>query len=211
VPIDEPLFPVNLRLAGKRCLVVGGGRVALHKVQALLEADADVHVVAPEVDPAITSLSGVTIERRPYRRSDVDGVRLVITATGDPQVDGDVHDDAEARGVWINAADDPAHCTCTLPARIRRGPLLVTVSTGGHSPAVATWVRRRFEEELGPEYEALLAVVGEVRAELRQRGVATEGLAWQEAIDSGMLELVRAGHIVEAKERLQACLSSSSA
>ena len=210
MPIDEPLFPVNLRLAGKPCLVVGGGQVALHKVQALLDAGARVRVVAPEVDPAIEALPGVTVERRPYRRGEVTHERFVIAATGDPAVDGAVFDDAEASGVWVNSADDPEHCSCTLPARIRRGPLLVTVSTGGHSPAVASWIRRRLDEQLGPEYEALLGVVSEVRVELRSQGVATEGLAWQEAIDSGMLELVREGHLAEAKERLKACLSSSS-
>jgi siroheme synthase-like protein len=208
--IDEPLFPINLRLAGKSCLVVGGGHVALHKVQALLEAGARVRVVAPDVDPEIEALPGVTVERRPYQRGEVEHERLVITATGDPAVDGAVFQDGEAHGVWVNAADDPDHCSCTLPARVRRGPLLLTVSTGGNSPALASWVRRRLEEQLGPEYEALLGVVTEVRDELRSRGVATEGLAWQEAIDSGMLELVREGHLAEAKERLQACLSSSS-
>jgi precorrin-2 dehydrogenase / sirohydrochlorin ferrochelatase len=210
MPIDEPLFPVNLRLAGKPCLVVGGGHVAVHKVQALLEAGARVRVVAPDVDPAIEALPGITIERRPYRRGEVASERFVITATGDPAVDGAVFDDGEASGVWVNAADDPEHCSCTLPARIRRGPLLVTVSTGGHSPAVASWLRGQLDEQVGPEYEALLGVVGEVRVELRSQGIATEGLAWQEAIDSGMLELVREGHLAEAKERLKACLSSSS-
>ena len=210
MPIDEPLFPVNLRLAGKPCLVVGAGHVALHKAQALLDVGARVRVVAPDVDPAFEALPGVTIERRPYRRGDVVHEWFVIAATGDPAVDGAVFDDAEASGVWVNAADDPEHCSCTLPARIRRGPLLVTVSTGGHSPAVASWIRRRLDEQLGPEYEALLGVVSEVRVELRSQGIATEGLAWQEAIDSGMLELVREGNLAEAKERLKACLSSSS-
>ena len=210
MPIDEPLFPVNLRLAGKPCLVVGAGHVALHKAQALLDVGARVRVVAPDVDPAFEALPGVTIERRPYRRGEVVHEWFVIAATGDPAVDGAVFDDAEASGVWVNAADDPEHCSCTLPARIRRGPLLVTVSTGGHSPAVASWIRRRLDEQLGPEYEALLGVVSEVRVELRSQGIATEGLAWQEAIDSGMLELVREGNLAEAKERLKACLSSSS-
>ncbi|MCA1694072.1 MAG: bifunctional precorrin-2 dehydrogenase/sirohydrochlorin ferrochelatase [Actinobacteria bacterium] len=207
----EPLFPVNLRLAGRRCLVVGGGTLARRKIEALLEVGADVRVVAPEIHPAIEALPGVSIERRRYRRGELAGERLVVTATGDPEVDGAVFEDGEACGVWVNAADDPEHCAVTLPARIRRGPLLVTVSTSGQSPAVATWLRRRLEDELGPEYEALLRLVADVRGELRSRGVATEGLAWQDAIDSGMLELVREGNLAKAKERLQACLSSSSA
>jgi siroheme synthase-like protein len=211
VAIDDPLSPVNLRHTGQRCLVVGGGQVALQKVRGLLDGGAVVRVVAPEVDPAIEALPGVTVERRPYLRGEVAGERLVIAATDDRAVNRAVYEDAEACAVWVNAADEPESCTFTMPARIRRGPLLVTISTAGHSPAVAAWLRARLVAEIGPEYEDLLQVVGEVRAELRSRGVATEGLAWQKGIDSGMLELVREGNLAEAKERLQACLSSSSA
>jgi len=211
VPVDDPLYPVNLRLAGARCLVVGGGAVALQKVEGLLEAGAAVHVIAPEVRSVIDALPGVDIERRPYATGDVAGHRLAIAATGDPVVNQAVYDDGEALGVWVNAADDPDRCAFTLPARVRRGSLLVTVATGGRSPAVASWLRARLEAEIGPEYETLLELVAEARAELRSRGVATEGLAWRAALDSGMLELVREGHLAEAKERLQACLSSSSA
>ncbi len=210
MPVDEPLYPVNLRLAGQRCLVVGGGAVALQKVQGLLEVGADVHVIAPDVLPAIEALAGVAVEHRSYACGDVVGHRLAIAATGDAKVNQAVFDDGEAAGIWVNSADDPDRCSVTLPARIRRGPLLVTVATGGYSPAVATWLRGRLEAELGPEYEALLRLVAETRAELKADGIATEGLAWQEALDSGMLELVREGHLAEAKERLQACLSSSS-
>ena len=113
--------------------------------------------------------------------------------------------------MWVNSADDPAHCSLTLPARVRRGPILVTVSTEGRSPAVATWLRRRIEAELGPEYEALLEMSAEEREAIRSEGRSTEGLDWQRALDSGMLDLIREGRTDEAKERLRRCLSSSSA
>jgi precorrin-2 dehydrogenase/sirohydrochlorin ferrochelatase len=209
VPVEEPLYPVNLRLAGRPCLVVGGGAVALGKVQGLLEAGADVTVVAPEVDERIAAL-GVRVERRPYRPGEAAGYRFVVSATGDPAVNQQVLDDGEAAGVWVNSADDPDRCSAVLPARHRQGRLLVTVSTGGHSPAVASWLRRRLAEEIGPAYDALVGLVGEVRDEVRARGVPTERLDWQGALDSGILELVRAGRLAEAKERLRACLSSSS-
>jgi siroheme synthase-like protein len=125
-------------------------------------------------------------------------------------VNRQVHGDGEAAGIWVNAADDPDHCTFTLPARIRRGPLIVTFSTGGASPALASWLRRRYEAEFGPEYEVLIDLLAEARAELQAQGRSTEGLGWNRALDSGMLELIREGHLAEAKERLQACLSSSS-
>src|SRR5437868_13053064 len=107
MPVDEPLYPINLRVKGARCLVVGGGRVALGKVQGLLEAEADVTVVAPDIDDEIASLPGVRLERRTYASADLVGVRIVISATGDPAVDGAVFRDGEAAGVWVNSADDP--------------------------------------------------------------------------------------------------------
>jgi precorrin-2 dehydrogenase / sirohydrochlorin ferrochelatase len=210
MPVEHPLYPVNLVVAGRRCLVVGGGRVAADKATGLLECRAVVHVIAPEVTSAVRGLAGVTWDERPYRSGDVVGYRLVVTATDDPEVNRTVSDEAEAEGIWVNSADDPANCTFTLPARVRQGPLLVTFATGGHSPAVATWLRRRFEAELGPEYATLIDILAAERERLRSHGTSTEGLDWQGALDSGMLDLIREGHLAEAKERLQACLSSSS-
>jgi len=209
MPLDEPLYPINLRLKGAHCLVVGAGRVALGKVQGLLDAEAVVTVVAPDVIDELAALD-VTVERRAYRSGEVTGYRVVIAATGDPSVNRAVFLDGEAAGVWVNAADDPENCAFTLPARIRRGPLLVTFATGGRSPALAQWLRRRYEDEFGPEYDVLIEMLAAARDEHRARGATTEGPGWQRALDSGMLELIREGHLAEAKERLQACLSSSS-
>jgi len=197
-------YPVNLVVEGRPVLVVGGGRVAAGKVRRLVESGADVTVVAPDVVADITAL-GVRVEQRPYRRGEVAGYRLVITATG-TEVDGQVFEDAETAEVWVNAADDPAHCSFTLPAVARRGAIQVAVSTGGLSPAMASWLRARFEEELTPELEALLQLLHDEREALRSQGTPTEGLAWREALDSGLLDLVREGRVAEARERLQACL-----
>lgn len=206
-----PAYPVNLAVAGKRCLVVGAGKVAVQKARGLAEAGGQVHVVAREVGESMRAVPGVTWDERGYRLDDLTGCALVVTATDDPAVNHQVFVDAEAQRIWVNAADDPANCTFTLPARVRRGDLLVTVSTGGRSPAVASWLRRRFEDELGPEFEVLLDVVATERERLQREGRSTEAVDWQKAIDSGMLlELIREGRLAEAKERLQACLSSSS-
>jgi siroheme synthase-like protein len=210
MPVEAPLYPVNLVVAGRSCLVVGGGRVAGQKAEELLRCGAEVHVVAPSIDPALEALEGVVLHRRPYREGEVRGHRLAITATDDPAVNRQVFLDGEAAGVWVNSADDPANCAFTLPSRVRQGSLLVTFATGGRSPALATWLRRRFAAEFGPEYVTLMDVLADERSKLQREGVATEGLDWQGALDSGMLELVREGRLAEAKERLQACLSSSS-
>jgi siroheme synthase-like protein len=198
-------YPVNLVVDGKPVLVVGGGRVATGKVRNLVAAGARVTVVAPAVADEIAAMD-VTVERRPYAAGEVAGYRLAVSATGVPEVDAQVFADGEACGVWVNSADDPAHCAFTLPAVARRGPITVAVSTDGQSPAMASWLRARFEDELGPEFEVLLQILREQREALRSRGTPTEGLAWREALDSGLLDLVRQGRVAEARERLQACL-----
>jgi siroheme synthase-like protein len=171
-----------------------------------------VTVVAPDLDPDILALRGpgLATEARGYRPGELAGYRLVVAATGDPTLNQRVYDDAEAAGVWINSADDPERCTVTLPARIRQGRLTVTVSTSGHSPAVAAWLRDRLATELGPEYDRLIGLVAEERQRVQSEGGSTEDLDWRSALDSGILELIRAGRLEAARERLRACLSSSS-
>lgn len=204
MPVEGPQYPVMLDVAGRSCLVVGGGPVALQKVRGLADAGADVTVVAPTVEPAIERLA--TVERRPYEPGEVAGYRLAVAATDDPAVNRQVFLDGEAAGVWVNSADDPANCSFTLPAVLREGPITVTVATGGRSPALATWLRDRIGEVVGPEHVVLLELLAERREALRSEGIPTESLSWQQALDSGMLDLVRAGRVAEARERLQACL-----
>ena len=203
-------YPVNLVLDGRRCLVVGGGRVALRKVEGLLACGGRVRVVAPCINPKLRVLRDVMIEERPWRPDDLDGMWLVIAATDDHAVNRAVYDAGQRAGVWVNGADDPANCSFTLPSVVRRGDLQVTVSTGGRSPALATWLRRRLEGEIGPEYAVLLDLLATERDGLKAAGVSTEGLDWRSALDSDMLDLIRIGDLAHARERLQTCLSSSS-
>jgi siroheme synthase-like protein len=203
-PPEAPLpYPVVLRLEGRRVLVVGGGAVAESKVRGLLAAGAVVHVVSREVGAGIRALP-VTWDERPYEPGEVAGYRYVVTATDDPAVNRQVFDDGEAAGLFVNAADDPASCSATLPARLDRGRLLVTVSTSGGSPALSGWLRDRLAEEVGPEFETLLDVLAEARAELAAEGRSRPVADWRRALDSGMLEDIRAGRLTEAKRRLHA-------
>lgn len=210
MPAPGRSYPVNLEVAGRRCLVVGGGKVAARKAGGLVAAGALVHVVAREVGEEIAALDSVTVEERPYERGEAEGYWLVLTATDDPATNRQVHLDGEEAGVWVNSADDPENCSFTLPAVRRRGRLVVSVSTGGASPAVAAWLADRLEAELGPEYADLVDLLAREREEIRASGRSTEGLDWRRALDSGMLDLIREGRLAEAKERLQACLSSPS-
>ena len=205
-------YPVNLVVDGRRCVVVGAGRIAARKIDALLAAGADVHVVALEVlDDEVQSWADagrLTLSEREFAPTDLDGAWLATTATGVPAIDHLVFEAAQARHVWVNSADDPANCSFTLTSVVRQGDLVVTVGTGGRSPALATWLRRRLGEELGPEYATLLDVLSEAREELRAAGRSTEDADWQSALDSGMLDSIRAGRVNEAKEILRACLWS---
>lgn len=203
-------YPVNLIVEGRPCLVVGGGKVAARKVAGLRACGAVVHVVALAVDDEVRSQPGVTWEERAYAPSDLVGRRLVIAATDDVAVNRRIYLDAESAGTWVNGADDPAHCTFMLPSVLRRGSLLVTVSSGGRSPALSAWVRRRLETEVGPEYAVLLDLLADERDALHAQGRSTEGLDWQKALDSDMLGLIRNGDVTHARERLHTCLSSSS-
>lgn len=207
--VDTPQYPVNLILDDQPCLVVGAGRIAARKAQGLLECGARVHVVAPQIDTPVRAIEGISWEERSYARGDVAGYRLVIAATDDPAVNRAVYEDGEAEGVWVNSADDPASCAFTLPSVIRQGPVMLTVSTGGRSPALSAWLGARLAERLGPEYGVLGELLSAERDRLKAAGRSTEGVDWQKALDSDMLELIRSGQVDRARERLQACLSSS--
>lgn len=207
MPVPDVLYPVNLVVAGRRCVVVGGGSVAARKVQGLVTVGADVVVVAPAVGDAVRS-QGVTVIQRAYRTGDLDGAWLAIAATDDPDVNRQVHADGDAARVWVNAADDPPACSFTLPAVVRQGPVMVAVSTAGHSPALAGWIRGQVAAQLGPEIALLAEWLSEARESLKAEGRSTEDVDWRRALDSDMLELIRTGQTALARERLQACLSS---
>ena len=205
MPVGVPLYPVNLLVAGRPVLVVGGGSVAAEKARGLVAAGATVHVVAPRVDDAVRALD-VTWEERPYERGEVSRYRLAVACTDDRAVNQAVFDDGEEAGVWVNAADDPDRCSYTLPARLDRGRVLVTVSTGGHSPALAAWLRDRLAEAVPEEVDALVGLLAEAREKVLDRGGPTQGLDWRGALDSGMLDLVRAGRTAEAEGLLWSSL-----
>jgi siroheme synthase-like protein len=149
------------------------------------------------------------VHERPYRRGDLEGAWLAMAATDDPAVNRAVRDDADRLRVWVNAADDPEACSFTLPAVVRQGPVMVTVSTAGHSPALASWIRGQLAAQLGPEVAVLAEWLSEARDQLKAAGRSTEDIDWRPALDWDMLELIRSGRTALARERLQACLSSS--
>ena len=207
--MESPGYPVNLLVDGKPCLVIGGGMVAARKVEGLLAAGATVRVVASSVGTEVRALR-VPYEERAYQAGDLAGQWLVITATGDPAVNAAVAAEASAARVWLNAADDPASCTFTLPAVFRQGPLTVAVATGGYSPTLAGFLKAYLSGEVGPEWATLAVMLSAARERMQSEGRSTEAPDWRGVVSWDMLNLIRSGQVDLAKERIEAWLSSSS-
>jgi precorrin-2 dehydrogenase/sirohydrochlorin ferrochelatase len=178
-------YPLVVDLAGRACVVIGGGAIAERKVVGLLDAGADITVVSPALNDGLAALARqgrIAHVRRRYRRGDLAGHVLAFVATGDPRVAAAVVREGRRRGVWVNAADDPAHCDFFLPSVVRRGRLLVAVATAGASPALARAVRERIERWLPTEYDGLTETVAGVRRELRARGTSPGAATWSRAL-----------------------------
>jgi len=202
-------LPILVDLAGRPCLVVGGGVVAARKVETLLGVGARVTVVAPRIDDTIDALaagdSAVTIVRRGYLASDLDGIALAFAATDDPAVQDAVARHARAAGVWLNAVDEPERCSFIMPAILDRDPLVVAVSSSGASPAIARRIRDDIGAHLGPEYAAAVTRMARLREQF------APGRARQEAflrlIDQGLLEALRGGD----EDQIEALIRSACA
>lgn len=179
-------YPIMLDLTDVPVLVVGGGRVAQRKVEGLLRARADVTVVAPRIDDGVRALP-VRLVERTYEPSDLDHVRLVITATDEAAVNAAVSADATRRGIWVNSADDPANCTFTLPAVARDGEVTVAVATGGASPALASHLRGEIEAWLGEIGAGDAALtLGQQRNEMHANGDSTESIDWSDRVRAAL-------------------------
>src|SRR5712671_5247165 len=160
------LLPLFLNLAGRRVLLVGGGPVAAAKLQQLLSASADVHVVAPDVAEEIerTAAScGVVITRRPFAAGDLDGAWLVVAAAT-PEVNREVAAAAEARRIFVNAVDDPANASAFLSGTVRRDGVTIAVSTSGRAPALTALLREALDKVLPADLDRWMAEADRQRA-----------------------------------------------
>lgn len=182
MPSRPAIFPIALLLEGRPCLVVGGRESALARVRDLLRVGASVTVIAPDVLAELESLP-IAVRRRAFEAGDTGGFRLVISATGDRDVDATVHEDGVAHGVLVNAVDNPASCDFYIPAVVNRGSLNVAISTAGTSPAVASWIRSQVDELLDEHFADVVDLVAEARERIRARGLSSEGLPWRELIE----------------------------
>lgn len=167
-------YPVYLNIKGKECVVVGGGRVALRKVNGLLDSGALVTVISPDLHADLAALfdQGLIFWRKKkYSANDIETAFLVIAATDDIGAQDTVLKDAERFNILLNVADVPDKCNFILPARVQRGSLSISVSTGGKSPALAKMLRRKLERELDKGYAALNEIMGCIRPEVLARNL----------------------------------------
>ena len=198
-------YPIFLDIKGKPTLVIGGGEVAARKVEGLLEAGANVTVVSPHLHPNLVALlSQGRIEHvsREYQRGDLQGYSLAFVATDNGAVNAAVAQEGKEQRVWVNAVDDPANCDFIMPAIVRRGEVVVAISTLGGSPAVARKIREELEQFIGEEYALLLEIAAQVRQELREGGIAVDPETWNAALDGDCRSLLRQGKRAEAKQQL---------
>lgn len=165
-------YPVFLNLKGKECVVFGGGEIALRKVEALIPCEARVCVFSPEVHPDLEKLSQegkIILEKKKYEPDDLVGAHLVICATNDRDVNAAIFREAEDRGLWVNVVDDPQLCNFIAPSILRRGKLVIAVSTEGTSPAMAKKIRQELEDYFGPEYGIFLEAMEKCRKSIQQK------------------------------------------
>lgn len=163
------LFPMFVKLNGRRCLVVGAGTVGESKIGSLLDAEAKVRVVAPAATPNVQSWAKAEKFEwiaRPWEPSDLEGAFLVVAATSSPVLHEQIFQEATKRGVLCNIVDVPSLCDFYYPAVVQRGALQIAISTAGQSPALAQRLRKELEDQFGPEYETWLEKLGEEREKL---------------------------------------------
>ncbi len=189
-------YPVNLDVQNRRCLVVGGGSVGTRKVQTLLECGAAVTVVSKKMSEELKTLSAKTtlrLKKRPYQSSDLESMFLVICATSDKELNLRINSDAEKRNMLCNVADVPEACNFILPAIVKRGDLIIAISTSGTSPAFAKKLRKDLEKQFGREYAVFLKLMGAIRKRLLAENHDPEAHKplFETLIQQGVLDMIK--------------------
>ena len=200
-------YPISLNLAGRSCLVVGGGSVAERKVLSLLECEARVTVVSPRLTARLRRLvedGRIGYRAGEFHPEDLRGMFLVIAATDKDAVNHLVSRECMERNLLVNVVDDPPHGNFYVPAVVRRGPLQIAVSTGGCSPLLARKIKEELAARYGPEYGEFTVWLGEMRARALKEIVDPEQRhrVLASLVDDQVLRLLAEGRPARAKERV---------
>lgn len=208
-------LPLFTNLHGRRCVVVGGGAIALRKARLLQQAGARVCVVAPQIDAQLAQMardSGGSVIERGYHPADLDDTAMVIAATDVEAVNAAVSHDAQQRHIPVNVVDNPKLCSVILPSIVDRSPLIIAISSGGASPVLARRLRSLLESTVPAAYGRLAALLGRFRETVAQHIGDTEQRRrfWEEVVDGHIAELVLSGREQEAAVALQQQIDSDS-
>ena len=186
-------YPIFLDIRDKKCVIVGGGEVAVRKAERLLDCGAKVLVISPKLTPELAALKEKNIIchiATQYSDDLLHGAALVIGATDDEKTNAQISLDARKKGISVNIVDDPQKCDFILPSLVQRGDLAITIGTGGKSPALARHLREELEARYGKEYEIFLNILGNLRVKM----VKNEGIGkdWFESLlAAGILDFIR--------------------
>jgi len=209
-------YPVFLDLEGQRCVVLGDSDVAATKARQLVDAGAVVTVITGEMlgdslDAQNDIGGAIRLLRRDYHYGDLAGARLTIDASGDPEVNRIARAEAHAAGVLLNVVDRADQCDFIAPAVVRRGPLQMAISTSGESPFMASALRERLEREFGPEWGVFVALVGELRRDLRRRKVpaSRQRAVYDMLLESNVPQLLREGAVAVARRQAKALVGQA--
>jgi precorrin-2 dehydrogenase/sirohydrochlorin ferrochelatase len=203
-------YPINLRVKDRDCLVIGGGQVAQRKISTLLSAGGKVTVCSPEVTPLIKEMAAkqlITFKQELFTPGTLGRYFVVICATNDPVVNKAAAQEARAKGALVNVVDAPDLCDFYVPASVTRGDLIITVSTGGKSPAMAKGLREQIELQYGPEYGELLDIIARLRLDTKGMDKTISKHFWQTAFAGEIMDLVKAGQLKQAEEKIRECVS----
>jgi precorrin-2 dehydrogenase/sirohydrochlorin ferrochelatase len=192
------LFPMFVKLEGKRCLVVGAGKVGEPKIGGLIETGARVHVVALEASESVhrwANAGEITLEMRAFASPDLNETFLAVVATASRALNESIYREAQRRGILSNVVDVPEHCDFYYPAVVRRGDLQIAISTSGQSPSLAQKLRQQLERQFGPGYARWVAELGETRKLLlashldpKRKSELLHSLASREALKAALAE-----------------------
>lgn len=207
-------YPICLELTNRNCLVVGGGEVAERKVLSLLQAEASVEVISPEVTGRIRRLAKarkISWTDREYRPGDSKNAFLVISATNNPAANASIAQDADRLNTLLNVVDSPKECNFIVPASVVRGNLLISTSTSGKSPALAKRIRQEIQRNYGVEYGPLLDILGLCRELVLDKvpDIETRKQLFGRLADSVSAEMVREGDISKIMDTLGQTLKES--
>ena len=207
----NPYYPIFLNLAGKKCVVIGGGQIALRKVTTLLEYGAETTVISPRLCKGLREADSegkIRVRRRAYQIGDLKGACIAVIAAGNRSVNLHASLEARCNKIPVNVVDDPGLSDFIVPSIVRRGSVSIAISTAGKSPALARKLRSKLEGELDDKYAELALLIEGVRREVKSLKIKVSSKQWQEAIDLDlMLDLIRQGHSRKARAILLERLS----